>query len=283
MSNYFCFYNNNSINIYNIDNNKLLNYNDNVNSFCYNNKYLIYSNCNVLFIMDIKKITVIKMIYINNNEDINYDHYYTNDIVIINNYVVIRVNYSNYYLDKQGLFYIKSVMMTFNIDTLEQLYITDSFDAYNMIASDTKIIGRHLNKIIIFNEKLEILSEINSSQNYNIQKVFGNDNILLTDEKSIISPDNKYIVIFKTEGYNINNRAIIWNIDRTILYEIIELSININNINNIIITNDYRIIYSTDKINIIKTSLYYNLINIIRNELYNYLPIEIIDNVFNYL
>ena len=149
-----------------------------------------------------------------------------------------------------------------------------------MIASNTKIIGRNLNKIIIFNEKLEILSEINSSQNYNINKAVGNDNILLTDDINYISPDNKYIFLLKNNS--INTRVIIWNIDKTILYEIIEVY-RINNNINIIITNDYRIIYWTDKINIIKTSLYYNLINIISNKLYNYLPIEIVDNVFNYL
>jgi hypothetical protein len=270
MSNYFCFHNNKSIFIYNINQNKLLNYNDNVDSLCYNDNYLIYSKNNFLYVMDIKKLIIIKMININYIET-DYDFVYIRDIIIINTSIICRVNYLTYYLDRQGLFYKKSTMMTFDIDTLELLYETDSFNAYNLIASNTKIIGKHLNKIIIFNEKLEILSEINSSQNYNINKVFGNDTILLTDEKNIISPDNKYIFLLN------NNTISIFDIDRTTLYETINCS------DNIIITNDYRIIYWTDKINIIKTSLYYNLINIISNELLNYLPIELVDNVFNYL
>ncbi len=279
MSNYFCFINNNIninnhrfINIYNINDNKLTIHDENVNTLDYNDDYLVYSKNNILYIMDIKTLTVIKMIHINYTE-LDYDFVHISDIIIIEDSLIIcRVNYLTYYIDRQGLFYKKSAMMTFNLDNLELLYQTDSFNAYNMIASNSSIIGKHLNKIIVFNEKLEILSEINSTKNYNIEKVSGN--ILLIDEINYISPDSKYIFLLK----NNNTSVIIWDINRTILYEQLEIN-QPNNINNIKITNDYRIIYYTDKINIIKTSLHNNLMNIIMHNLQNYLPIELIDNI----
>lgn len=271
MSNYFCFINNNSIKqgyIYNINDDKLTIYDENVNALDYNDNYLIYSKSNILFIMDIKTLIIVKMIHINYTET-DYDFIHISDIIINKQIFICRVNYLTYYLDRQGLFYKKSAMMTFNIDTLEKLYETESFNVYNMIASNTKIIGRNLNKIIVFNEKLEILSEINSTQNYYVKTLLGYDNIFLTNDTNYISPDNKYIFLLKNRTFEI------WDIERTILYEIIE-AYGINNIN-VIITNDYRIIYWTDKINIIKTSLYNSLINMIRHNLQNYLPIELID------
>ncbi len=275
MTNYFCFINNDNqrfINIYNINNNKLTIVNDNAETLCYDNKYLIYSKSSVLYIMDIETINVIKMISINNNE---YDYINIGDIVIINNNyyynIIIRINYSNFYIDRQGIFYKKSSMITFDIDSLEQLYYNESLNAYNLIASNTKIIGKQFKQssiiIIIFNEKLEILSEINSSLYYNIY----NDIHILLNFKFKISQDYKYIFLSK------ENCIEIWDIDMKELYEIIN---NIS-ITDYKITNDYRIIYWTDKINILKTSLHNNLSKYINNLLYNYLPLELIQKIDN--
>ncbi len=282
MSKYFCFIDNKNhrfINIYNINDNNLITYDENVNSLAYNDDYLIYSKNNILYIMDIKTKIIIKMIHINYSE-LDYDFVHISDIIIISKFIICRVNYLTYYIDREGLFYKKSSMMTFDLDTLELLYQTDSFNAYNLIAYNNKIIGRFFNNIYIFNEKLEILSKIDSIKNYNIDKI--SNNILLLDEINYISPDSKYIFLLK------NNTIIIWNIDRTILYEQIEINQLLVDqplvyINNIIITNDYRIIFWTDKINIIKTLLHNNLINIISNELYKYLPIELVSNIFNWV
>jgi len=227
--------------------------------------------------MDIETTNIIKMISISCNNE--YDYINISEIVIkqslininININIIIRVNYYNYYLDRQGIYYKKSSMMTLDLETLEQLYYNNSFNAYNLIASNTKIIGKQLNKIIIFNEKLEILSEINSLLDYNIY----NDNHILIKYKSKLSPDNKFIFLLK------ENSIEICDINMNKIDEI--YNINIIYFNNCKITNDYRIIYWMDKINILQTSLHNNLIKYINSLLYNYLPIELINYVFKYM
>ncbi len=273
-NNYFCFIDDTedyNIFVYNINKNKLINYNDIASSLCYNDKYLIYANNNIIYILNIETLQVIKVIYINQKEN---EHSYViniTNLVIINNNIICRINYFDYHMDRQGLFYKKSIMNTYSITNLELLYINDSFNVYNMIASNNKIIGQHYKNIIVFNEKLEKLSELNSNIYYNIY----NDNIMLINNINMISPDGKYIYLYKCDSIEI------WDINMKKLYEIIKKNL-INY--KIKITNDYRILYyDNNNINIIKTSLYYKFMNYIKEYLLDQsLPLEIIYMIMDY-
>jgi hypothetical protein len=233
----------------------------------------------LIYILEIETLKIIKLLYIKNSQ---YDTSLVNNLVIINNYIIARINNYDYLVDKEGIFYKKSVMTTFDINNLKLLYKTESFNVYDMIPSKNNIIGKNNNKIIIFNKELDILSEFDLSI-YHKYNIYNDAEIILNIDKvySIdISPDGKYIYLFKKNNNNTNIE--IWDYKMKKKYD----NININLIKYHKITSDYRILYNTNNniISKIKTRLYYNFLNYISSIFYSYsLPNEIISMVIDYI